>query len=338
MRERDLSIDAVKGIAILIVMLGHCIVWNNMAESDPYLYDMIACVQMPLFMAVSGFLAGMHRQRRTGREVFLQMGKRAFAYLVPFFVWPLLLDFMHPVQRIKELLFQLDTGLWFLMTLFIVTILVMIAEWISYLVKKGQMLIFFAITIGFYLGFFVQARVGNTFLSPSLTVNYMPFYVAAYSVTAFLPQISIVQNLGPGFYRGLAIVCGVSFVAMCVLFDMQAVANLKQTLFRMCAGACGTYAIFYAGKRIKKGTLQNGLALIGQYTLQLYVCQYVMHGFFVRMRALGDETFSPYSLTSILVILATFGVMCLFSALLIWICNHIAVLNLCLFGKKSHVK
>ena len=56
LKKRDDALDAVKGFAILIVMLGHCIVLNNLA--DPYFYDAIAAIQMPLFMAVSGFTAG----------------------------------------------------------------------------------------------------------------------------------------------------------------------------------------------------------------------------------------------------------------------------------------
>ena len=62
---RDISLDAVKGFAILLVMLGHCIVLNGLA--DPYLYDAIAAVQMPLFMAVSGYIAGLKKPEAVER-------------------------------------------------------------------------------------------------------------------------------------------------------------------------------------------------------------------------------------------------------------------------------
>ena len=55
--QRNKAVDAVKGVAILLVMLGHCIVLNGLNETDPYIYDVIKSVQMPLFMLVSGVLA-----------------------------------------------------------------------------------------------------------------------------------------------------------------------------------------------------------------------------------------------------------------------------------------
>ena len=45
MKERNESLDCLKGIAILLVMAGH--VHNHM--TDPYLYDNIKSLQMPLF-------------------------------------------------------------------------------------------------------------------------------------------------------------------------------------------------------------------------------------------------------------------------------------------------
>ena len=54
MKKRNLSIDAIKGVAILLVMFGHVFVHNHM--EDPYVYDFIKAVQMPLFIIISGYL------------------------------------------------------------------------------------------------------------------------------------------------------------------------------------------------------------------------------------------------------------------------------------------
>ena len=47
MKERNESLDCLKGIAILLVMFGHVQVHNHM--TDPYLYDVIKSIQMPMF-------------------------------------------------------------------------------------------------------------------------------------------------------------------------------------------------------------------------------------------------------------------------------------------------
>lgn len=249
--NRDISLDAVKGFAILLVMLGHCIVLNGLA--DPYLYDAIAAVQMPLFMAVSGYLAGQ-KHDEPGQKPDLTrsaktFGKRSVAYLVPFFTWMIIVSFPHCLKELKTELFHLDYGLWFLATLWIITLVHMIAAYLAdysaYAISKNgavdsqsavisksavenetdtmhdvvdeqhtiesesktigsqdemdksdyygpyavgckvkTMRFFMYCLIIFicYAGFFLQARSGNTFLSPSLTVRYLPFYVVAYLV------------------------------------------------------------------------------------------------------------------------------------------------------------
>ena len=132
-KDRDISLDAVKGFAILLVMLGHCIVLNGLA--DPYLYDAIAAVQMPLFMAVSGYLAGLH-QSTSGQKPDLKkrirtFGKRSVTYLVPFFTWMIIVSFPHCLQELKTELFHLDYGLWFLATLWIITLVHTVAAYLA---------------------------------------------------------------------------------------------------------------------------------------------------------------------------------------------------------------
>ena len=60
MKQRNLSIDAVKGVAIVLVVIGHVFVHNHM--EDPYVYDFIKAVQMPLFIIISGYLCGQGRK------------------------------------------------------------------------------------------------------------------------------------------------------------------------------------------------------------------------------------------------------------------------------------
>ena len=130
---RDASLDAVKGFAILLVMLGHCIVLNGLA--DPYLYDAIAAVQMPLFMAVSGYIAGLKRPEAVESPNLAKraaiLGKRSISYLVPFFVWMIIVSFPHCLQELKTELFHLDYGLWFLATLWIVNLVCMRAAFLA---------------------------------------------------------------------------------------------------------------------------------------------------------------------------------------------------------------
>ena len=121
-KSRSLTIDATKGMAILLVMVGHVLVWNHM--EDGIIYDVIKVIQMPLFILVSGYLCGMGRKISSLSAYDAKLKKRALSYLTPFFFWIVLQHPLHPVANIVETLFGLDKGLWFLMTLFLLTLMV----------------------------------------------------------------------------------------------------------------------------------------------------------------------------------------------------------------------
>lgn len=83
MPQRDFTVDALKGLAIACVVMGHAVLRNVAGHSDNWLYLLLSSFEMPLFMFLSGYvLAGRVRAPR-GRWV----AKRALRLLVPFIAW-----------------------------------------------------------------------------------------------------------------------------------------------------------------------------------------------------------------------------------------------------------
>ena len=410
--NRDISLDAVKGFAILLVMLGHCIVLNELA--DPYLYDAIAAVQMPLFMAVSGYLAG-RRHDNLGQKPDLKrsvktFGKRSVTYLVPFFTWMILVSFPHCLQELKTELFHLDYGLWFLATLWIITLVHMIASYLadysayavsmngaavsqsaveneskticsqdemekrdchgSYKVgrkeKAMQFLVYCLVVFICYVGFFLQARSGNTFLSPSLTVRYLPFYVVAYLVAYHVvPYLqkkrnyesndktvdetadeivsehkhyvtgniekNEIESINNSYIIGniLCIVCALIFIYLVCAYDMVVVTDTNSLIIQMTASFLGVFACFYGVAHFCKGWLQRALAYIGQYTLEIYV----LHFRFARILGLSEKNLTPFHVDTILWILASFVLMSILTALFISALKQLWITDFLCFGK-----
>lgn len=320
-------------------MLGHCIVLNNLA--DPYFYDAIAAIQMPLFMAVSGFTAGRRPLDFSGKpelkkrlSVFF---RRSSAYLVPFFVWLWLTHLTNPFEELKLQLFALDRGLWFLMILWIVTLVTMAASFAadyaawkfgkSTAVKGMMRFAVWAIVTGVcYLGFVLQGRSGNTFLSPSLTVKYLPFYAAGYLwalyVTPFIKHGKTLCNI-----LWIGSLC--AFVYLIAAFDMIAVTNTIDLFVQMAASFLGVYLCFYGIYHYAAGRLKKPLAFIGQYTLEIYV----LHFRFARLLGFGDKGLTLYSPEAIAWVIAAFAVMSLLTAACIFLVKKIRVLDFLLFGK-----
>ena len=347
MRKRDEALDAVKGFAILLVMLGHCMVLNGL--DDPYLYDAIAAVQMPLFMLAGGYSAGLSSpelsKRPNGADWRKKLMRRSIAYLLPFFSWMLL---THPTNFFEELqlqLFALDRGLWFLMTLWIVTLITMAASygadfgaWCLGKIGVGEgkrkfcrFLLFLLFTGICYVGFVMQGRYGSGFLSPSLTVKYLPFYVSGYLwkmyVLPFL-RSKKQEKKGEILVWTLSVIL---FLFIIIKFDTVLVTDTRSLALQMGASFLGSFACFYGIYHFAGGKLKKGLSFLGKYTLEIYV----LHFRFARLLGIGKRQPALYSLEALGWIIAAFVVMSILTAACIFVIKKIRILDLLLFGK-SH--
>ena len=380
---RDISLDAVKGFAILLVMLGHCIVLNGLA--DPYLYDAIAAVQMPLFMAVSGYIAGLKKPEAVERPDLAKraavLGKRSISYLVPFFSWMVIVSFPHCLKELKTELFHLDYGLWFLATLWIVNLVCMIAallaDFAEYKYCQGNIekkhvesstksdaeynvdrdmqssekdnaestvkcnsglwlrfIIFCLVVLCFYIGFFLQARSGNTFLSPSLTVRYLPFYVAAYLFAYHIRPVLQKKETGrlvghTGLVNVFWLLCLAAFVYLVYAFDMVVVTGITTLVVQMAASFLGVFVCFYGIAHFCRGRLQKLLAFVGQYTLEIYV----LHFRFARILHLSEKNLTPFHADTILWVVAAFVVMSVLTVIFISALKQLWITDFLCFGK-----
>jgi fucose 4-O-acetylase-like acetyltransferase len=121
-RERDVRLDVLKAIAILLVILGHAItlVYGAATRAPVWMgtiFSVVAAVNVPLFMFVSGYLT---RSAPSLRWV----GQRATRLLVPYAAWSVLV-FVASYRAAGWTWFirplwipQNQNGLWFLYVLF----------------------------------------------------------------------------------------------------------------------------------------------------------------------------------------------------------------------------
>lgn len=370
--QRDNAIDAVKGFAILLVMVGHCIVLNGLDRGDPYLYDAIKAVQMPLFMTVSGVLAGMSMARKSYvcgvendpaacrqemlTDFWRTLKKRAVSYLIPFFSWFVIVFLATHLadgdigiglffRQFQELLWQTDRGLWFLMTLFVITVSVLFAQLVADLGalmavekqwnKNGRRMAWFLIvTGGIYCMFFLQGRSSFQFLSPSLTVQYMPFYVLGYLLYGFVPSLTgrlHAQGRGRFVYALWAVwgIMAACFVWLVAAYDLtEAPDGPAALLLQMTASFLGTYVCYFVICRLVKK--RGFLSFIGMYTLEIYV----LHFRFARLLHLQEKNLTLYSAAGVLWLLAAFALMSLCTAVCIFFIKKVWILDFLLFAKR----
>jgi len=131
MKQRIKYIDHLKGISILLVVIGHIIQYNVADSKDNGLFNFIYSFHMPLFMFISGYVSVLTIKINIFPTYFDFLLKKMRTLLLPFFTWALLVDsvfFNNPLKfdfygRFAELFYDPRTGLWFLWYLFFLTVL-----------------------------------------------------------------------------------------------------------------------------------------------------------------------------------------------------------------------
>ena len=341
MKQRNNSIDAIKGVAILLVMFGHVFVHNHM--EDPYIYDFIKAVQMPLFIIISGYLCGRGRTISNIKEYGAVMKKRVIAYIVPFFVWLTVMHLDNLAEAYKTVFVQLDYGLWFLGVLFILTFMVYTAQLIVGMLNiKNKLLselVFWMAYGALSFVLVVQIITGNSILSPYLTVIYVPFYMLGYVVgnygkrflcwgTKELGKLDCKNNR---FVQAAAVLMMAAFLYLVVTKNLNSMETKLDILIQMAASILGCAGIIYGVCQLKDGKLKNIFAKIGGYTLELYV----IHYHFANMLNFNDKQYNFYTLEGFVFVIASFVVMCAVTFCCIWVMKKVKLLNFFFFGKKS---
>ena len=69
--QRDLRIDSIKGLLILLVVFGHC--YTTLQEHSNYMFinNIIYIFHMPLFIFISGYFTNLQKETKTQiRSIF----------------------------------------------------------------------------------------------------------------------------------------------------------------------------------------------------------------------------------------------------------------------------
>lgn len=140
---RDKNIDALRGFAILLVVLGHCIQYSDNDFDKNLLFRIIYSFHMPLFMFISGYVSFFSNDK-----IILNFKKRSVLLLLPFFSWGIVNFIKSVVSGANEwsdfglFLVNLlnhpdDNGLWFLWVLFLISLLTLFLKLIKINLEIG---------------------------------------------------------------------------------------------------------------------------------------------------------------------------------------------------------
>lgn len=281
---RNNTADIIRGFAMLLVVLGHTISGTVQDYSNSLLFQAIWTLQMPLFIIISGYVTRYSRPLTKKRDLWKFIKKRTLAYLLPWIVWSIVVRGIIFGQseflNIKHMLWHMDSGYWFLITIWTISIIFGIAELLSnklfndkrsnilsHLLLAGIGLIGLA-TIGYSLG------IG--FFAIKLTLYYLPIYMIGY-LFGQIQDWFMAKNKASTIVNGVTIVSLGLWLAIINRFDFYSEADeISMIIGRFGTSMLGCTAIIGLFTEIR--TNWKGARLLnwtGIHSLEIYLTHYL---------------------------------------------------------------
>lgn len=187
--NRNQFVDIMRGIAMLLVVLGHTMTGCTVDSQKSFLFNIVWSLQMPLFILISGYVTKYSRSVCDSKGLWKYVKRRTIAYMLPWAVWSFLVRGLIFGQycffNIKNLLWSMDSGYWFLATIWTISMVFGVA---SYLAERNgksseirkQVTLLLCYLAGIILLVAIGMVTGLSFFAIRLTLYYMPFYYAGY--------------------------------------------------------------------------------------------------------------------------------------------------------------
>lgn len=188
MKERNATIDIIRGFAMLLVVLGHTISGTVREYSDSMLFQIVWTLQMPLFILISGYVTCYSKPIYDGKSLWQFIKKRTLSYLLPWVVWTILVRGLvfgeANFLNMQYMLWHMDSGYWFLATIWTISMIYGLSDYLSNKCRKGKKAIVALHILICLLGWLCLSAIGYMlgieFFAIKLTLYYTPIYLFGY--------------------------------------------------------------------------------------------------------------------------------------------------------------
>ncbi len=336
--NRNTNADVIKGIAILLVVMGHTMTGCTANSQNTFFYNVIWSLQMPLFFLISGYVTRYSAPISDIKLLKKYICKRTLGYILPWLVWTFIIRGLilgnNLFLNIKHLLYNMDSGYWFLFSLWTICIIYGISCYISEKMTSSVLKVVINIAV-YLLGMFLLACVALvtdiSFLCIKLTLYYMPFFYAGVLFGKYQDRIFSFKNS----YKAIEAVTAImAFLYITLLlkfnfFDMS--ENLFGIVIRALASIAGCCFISFAASSLRpNGFVSSLLQYFGKRSLEIYLIHYVFLSIF---KVSPMPRFS--SLQGFILFVADFSLTLIITSLMAYLLNTNSVLSFLLFGRRK---
>lgn len=284
--NRNQFVDVMRGIAMLLVVLQHTMSGCTVGAENTFVFNIAWSLQMPLFILISGYVTKYSRPISDGKGLWKYVKRRTVAYMLPWAVWSFLVRGIifgeDGFLNVKHLLWNMDSGYWFLATIWTISMIFGIASFIAERVSKENLLKKQIVLLGCYLVGMVLlvgigAILGLSFFAIKLTLYYMPFYYAGFLYGQFDDRMKE-SEIGKKIIDSVVAICFVVWLFVILRFPLYemsdggfAIILRAATSLAGCIAVCGLCRGIFSSK-IGGGTL----AWVGEHSLEVYLTHYLL--------------------------------------------------------------
>lgn len=287
--NRNQFVDIMRGIAMLLVVLGHTMTGCTVDSQKSFIFNIIWSLQMPLFILISGFVTKYSRPISDGKGLWKYVKRRTVAYMLPWVVWSFLVRGIifgeDGFLNVKHLLWNMDSGYWFLATIWTISMIFGIASFIAERVSKENLLKKQTVLLGCYLVGMVLlvgigAILGLSFFAIKLTLYYMPFYYAGFLYGQFDDRMKE-SDTGKKMIDSIVAICFVVWLFIILrisLYEMSdggsAIILRAATSLSGCIAVCGLCKGIFSSKIGGGYSCMGRRALVGSVSHALSASQF----------------------------------------------------------------
>ena len=304
MSQRIEYIDTLKGIAIILVVMGHVVqfIWGDRYGSDQIIFILIYSFHMPLFFFLSGLCTKVID--RGG----ISLKKKMKSLLYPFLLWNLIVYFQHIQVEAGSISAIRHAGYWFLICLFYMNCTSKIAQLFEFRMNK-EAKIMFDIIIHFLIYLIILlickytdgSKLNELLCLQFLPFN-MPFFILGYLFKKYRKLDIIMSTEKVGFYALLAYCC-------LIYIRIYQFDNIHHKLFpSILIAFTAIIAIYSLFKDKKQSDRFQFINKIGQRSLEIYLIHPLM---FVGLGLLANPLVEyKHNILLVLFVVSLFTIVC----------------------------
>ena len=318
---------------IILVVVRHVLQYS-VTDEGGILTNIIWAIQMPGFMLVSGYFSA--RNVESTHEISKRIVGSMQHYALPFLSWWFLVNVLllgdfdrNVLTAANHIAFHVDSGMWFLWVVSILSIIATICNYISsqntsYLAVKTSAAALVMLGILGIIGILFDIRF--------IGIKFILYYSVFYGSGWFLRKTQDIWKPFIDKYSSLitfvAIVC---FSAIVFNYDLyHCEDNSISIAIRCIAGFSGNIVLLWGANKYKYNLERVRLDHIGLYTLEIYTTHMYVNGLMGAGNTSGFFTVTGFANFTVSLILTI-----IFTVILTMIIKSIPFANFLLYGKRE---